>query len=235
MARERTLLQMRTEVRQRADVENATLTHTDAEVNNYINQSISALYDLILSHSDQEPFVEAFDITVTNNDSYTLPTDFYEIRAVDRQFSATSGMPLRPYNNHDRHRGRDARFYGRFFISGREEVRWRVGKSLSAAVNKGDGIWNISFRPQDIAFEATVWYIPHAPVLTADTDVWDGFNGWEEYVTVDAAMKILEKEGRDTTAFQVRKNDLVERIKVMADAINIMMGESIADVEGQWP
>jgi hypothetical protein len=56
-------------------------------------------------------------------------------------------------------------------------------------------------------------YVPRATVLTADVDVIDGVNGWEEYVVVDAVIKALTKEESDVSVFGQRKAALLERLQ----------------------
>lgn len=46
-----------------------------------------------------------------------------------------------------------------------------------------------------------------------DTDLYDGQNGWEEYVIVDVAAKCLEKEESDPSALYARKQYLIGRIQ----------------------
>ncbi len=52
--------------------------------------------------------------------------------------------------------------------------------------------------------------------LLKDTDILDGVSGWTEYVIVDAAIKALEKEESDTSALQIRKQMLKQRIEESA-------------------
>lgn len=50
-----------------------------------------------------------------------------------------------------------------------------------------------------------------------DDDRFDGINGWEEYVVVDAAIKCLIKEESDISALMAQKMALKTRIEQMAD------------------
>lgn len=259
MARVRTRAQLRTEVLQRADMENTSFV-TDAELNRYINESISELYDLIIEAAGQEYFLDTYTFnTVANQDTYPLPSDFYMMKGVDIDVGASEPVPIRPYMFDERH---DTYGYpagwGQF-----QDVRYRllglargpadegisgvtigtvdqigigdglpsdfdmnftnrstaealyVGQSLIydellaaevvAAINPttglvtftndivaagmvsgdtistatpGDYTGQLRFTPDPTGVNpVTVWYIPYAPELTADTDVWNGFNG----------------------------------------------------------
>lgn len=52
--------------------------------------------------------------------------------------------------------------------------------------------------------------------MFAYTTQIDGISGWEEYVVVDAAIKIMGKEESETSALMIRKNDLKKRIQDIA-------------------
>lgn len=48
--------------------------------------------------------------------------------------------------------------------------------------------------------------------MLRDTDILDGVNGWEEYVTIDAAIKALRKEESDTSILMAEKAAMMKRI-----------------------
>lgn len=63
-----------------------------------------------------------------------------------------------------------------------------------------------------------------------DTDLYDGQNGWEEYVIVDCAMKCLEKEESDTTALFARKQQLIARLQRVGKNRDAGMPKQIIDL-----
>ena len=63
MARTRTRLELRDEVRQRADMVYSDFV-SDSEINRYINESISELYDMLIAAKGQEWYMR----------TYTFPT-----------------------------------------------------------------------------------------------------------------------------------------------------------------
>lgn len=67
-------------------------------------------------------------------------------------------------------------------------------------------------RPDTNARYVRLTYIPVAPELSDDTDVFIAYTGWEEYVVVTAAIKMMSKEESDTTDLRVRKAEARERI-----------------------
>ena len=235
MARTRTLVQLRTEVLQTADMENVGAfldTATGGEVDRYINASIQDLYDLIVEVMGQEYFLKSNTFsTVGGTEEYTIDTtvggafeEFYALRGVDWE-SGDDKYPLRPYSFDERHD--DNNVWYPVSIEGKPS-RYRL--SGSSATTGHTSTIRLTPTPAGVG-TIRLWYIPHSPLLALDTDVFDGFNGWEEYVVVDAAIKCLQKEESDTQALEVRKNRLIERIRSMAANRDMGHNETVADTE----
>lgn len=94
---------LRTQVRQRADIENNNFI-TDAELNVYISQSYKALYDLLVANFGDDYFVATtYQFTLTSSQSVQLPdgtpsfqntggstaAKFYKLLGLDLQYSAS--------------------------------------------------------------------------------------------------------------------------------------------------
>lgn len=79
-----TLGELRTMAQQRADLVNSPFI-TNAEWNNYINESAYELYDLLVAAYGNDYYTSApYTITTDGtNFLYALPTDFYKMVAVD--------------------------------------------------------------------------------------------------------------------------------------------------------
>ena len=93
----------------------------------------------------------------------------------------------------------------------------------------------IRFVPEpDAAYATEVWYYRIPLTLDADSEVWDGFNGWEEYATVFAATKLLQKEESDTSHLLLRLNQLSERIRDLSNNRDQGENEKVVDVEGTY-
>lgn len=288
---------------------------TDAEIDRYLNESISELYDLIIEQAGQEYFLETYGFsTVANQDTYLLPADLYQLKGVDVEIGAPAPLPILPYMFNERFENRALPgFWNRYgdiryrllghahsvptaaaspisppqptglqldevaivlattftTVSGEVE-QFYIGQTLVfrpadfettvvevradttpavvvcagnlvvGGVLAGDTIHQvrvadyapqIRFTPIPVAANAiNVWYIPHAPVLAAATDVWNGFNGWEEYPIVDSAIKCLEKEESDTSALELRKQRLINRIQSMSQKRDGGFPERVTDV-----
>lgn len=101
MARTFNLPSLRTQVRQRADMQSIAAQQfvTDTELNGYINQSYTEFYDLLVVACGQEYFLnEAAIITGGGVDIYDLPPDFYRLLGVDAQINSTQSVTLEPFN-----------------------------------------------------------------------------------------------------------------------------------------
>jgi hypothetical protein len=134
---------------------------------------------------------------------------------------------MRPYSSWDRNRG-DSYDSWDYFFSPRYRLEG-TRDSTGAYTNQ------IRFTPApDGSTDIRIWYIPRSPELTADSDKLQGFNGWEEYVVIDAAMKMLEKEESNTEALVLRKNRIIQRIYSMAQARDYNFPEQVVDVTGDF-
>lgn len=193
-----TLVEMRTVARQKADMEDTTFI-TNTELNGYINSAIKELYDLILTTYGDDYYLEEYNFTTSSGtEEYALPTDFYKLRGVDVQINGNTWSTLRKYQFSERNK---YQLNGSWSLLGVSSIRYRLRAN------------NIKFAPApDGNLTARLWYAPKFEDLTVDAEEFDGINGWEEYVEVDAAIQMLTKEESDTTVLERRKANLVQRI-----------------------
>lgn len=215
MAATRTLAELRTEARQRADMETDDDFIADTELTRMINQSIREVYDLLLESFGQEFYYTTATISVVAGTSaYSLPTAFYQLLGVDVSLGSNEYMALRPFQFHDRNSTEAGLGWG--YPDG---VKYRIMGS------------QIHFRPIPTAAETVlVHYVPYPTSLSADGDTFDGINGWEELVVVDTAAKMLEKEESDAAPLYKRKAELMERIRGMASRRDAGFPDSVIDV-----
>lgn len=199
MARTRTLTNLISDVRMRAGMENSTFV-TDAEVTEYINQSIAEFQDLILDHEGAEFFMTSTTVTTAaGTASYSLPAAFYECHKVLVDLGGTQNYTLMPYDLDEHGEAKAGTSWGWF--QGGPFPRYRIVGS------------NIYFSPIPTGvFTVTVWYTPAATRLSAGGDTLDGVNGWEEWVVIDSAIKCLEKEESDVTFLFNQREKLEQRI-----------------------
>ena len=214
-----TLAQLRTEARQRADMENSEFV-SDSELNGYINNSISELHDLLIQTYDGDYYVSEATFTTSGSaDSYALSSiitsgDFYKLRGVDAKLNGTEWRTLKPFSFNERNRNNYV--YTDFGIA---EVRYRLVGS------------NLRFTPvPDNNIYVKVWYIPVAQTLVNDSDSYDDLNNFSEYVILDVAIKMLDKEESDTTKLEAKKLQLMRRIEGAAGNRDAGEGEAVRDV-----
>ena len=205
----RTLAQLRDEVRQRANMENADNFITDAEIDRYVNQSICAWRDMLVENRGQDFFTGSTTITLTGVSMYALPADYYQILNVSYVENGVF-TTLTPYN-----RGDGATYAN---AGGTVPLRYRVANN------------NLFVLPASAQGSLLVTYVPLATTLTLDTDTLEVFNGWEEWIVLDAAMKALEKEATDTSQLFMRREVTERRLMAQAQFNDRGFPESVTDV-----
>lgn len=210
-----TLAQLKTRVRQRSDMENSGFI-SDSELVSYINASVAELYDLLVSKYGDDYFVASpFSITTTSNqDTYALPTDMYKLLGVDLQLD-TSGnwVSLKRFEFAERNIPQiwDVKFV--------DFIRYRLFGS------------NLKLSPVPQANQSLrLWYIPLPTALSADGDTLNGFNGYEEYVVIDAAIKMLNKEESDSSLLMAEKAAMKLRIEQMAEGRDVGQPSTVQDI-----
>lgn len=206
-----TLAELRTRARQRSEMElgpgQSDTDHfiTNAELNSYINASVAELYDLILSAYDSDYYLTSTNPTVTGgSNEVSLPADFYKLKAVEKQ-NGSNWENIHKFNFNDRNKG---------------GLRYRIRKdklTFTDNLSSGDVI--------------RIWYSPKATTLSLDADTFDGVNNWEEYVVIDAAIKMLTKEESDTSTLMSQKQAIGSRIMAMSDDRDAGEPDSISDLD----
>lgn len=195
MARTRTLAQLRQEVRQRADLESSNHV-TDSEVNRYVNQSCAALHGLIAEADEDYLTVSTTITTVAGTGTYAFTG--YRIRWVE---AVINGLTVR---------------LDRWRFDQRDQLinaatRWTsTGAIPLYRYVRGQ----ISLLPvPDGAYSVTIWHIDPFADLTLDSDTFNGEDGWEEWVVLDAAIKCLTKEESDPSALMAERQRVEQRIR----------------------
>lgn len=211
-----TLLELRTQARQRADQENSNFV-TDAELNSYINNSIAELHDILIQAYDSDYYLSETNFTTVNGQAaYDLPDDFYKLVGVDARLNGQNYFTLKKFTFNERNRFDD---FGVWDVFGFSSVRYRVMGS------------QIRFNPiPDNQTDIRVWYIPVATELVADTDELKDLNAYSEYVIVDAAIKMMVKEESDATILLAQKADLKRRIEEAANNRDASNSETVKDI-----
>ncbi len=194
-----TLEQLQTRALERADMTNTSFV-TTSRLNEYINASARELYDLLVSSYGQNYYASSATITLSgSNGANALPGDFYQLLGVDvRDGSSGDWTNVRPFSFPDRN----------------------MKQSTSGCISDSQYMLrgnNIVFIPTPPATaQAQIWYVPALPTLTGSAETFDGVNGWEEYIVIDVAIKMLNKEESDTSVLRKEKEAIKDRITLMA-------------------
>jgi hypothetical protein len=223
MANPATRKSIRDRAKRRADQENQSFI-SNAEWNDYIDEGLSELYDIIVSRYE-DYIVSDVDITlVPGQDAYTLPTDFYKTIGVDFLQGSALGPDAVRYRL-TRYAFRERNIYRETYLhSGLSLVgpyyEYRIeGNSLKLIPTPGEGV-------------VKLWYYPQAPVFTNDTTAINlvFVQGWEEFIVLSAAIKAMAKEESDPAVLIMQKDELKNRIITMASDRDVGEPNRVTDV-----
>jgi len=234
---EMTLGQLRLASMQRADRVNSNFV-TIPEWNNYINQAMFELYDLLITIyedyyiappiqfvADGTTFLYPLPngsntfLNALNTAQTVTPPPFYKLMGVDLALNnATNAyVTINKFNFIDRNRfvypNTASTIYGVF------NLQYRVMGS------------NLEFIPTPTGGQGIrLWYIPRLKELLLDTDITTlGISGWLEYVIVRSAKYALDKEESDSTKLDQELLFLKGRIEESAANRDAGQADKISD------
>lgn len=217
-----TLAELRLQARQRADMEESDFV-SDSELTSYINNSIAELVDILCEAYGSEYYVtEGAESAITSGEStYALPADFYELKGVDIKLDGSNWMNVARFNFNKRNRFSEFATWA-FGIDGVTNVEYRIVGN------------NITFSPEpDRNATYRLWYVPLPTKLVADADTLDDLNSYSEYVIVDAAIKMMQKEESDVTVLFAQKQALEKRIRDKSQNRDAGQAPTISDVSDE--
>lgn len=182
--------------RERADMENSRFV-SDAELTRYINASIQELYDLLIATRGENYYIDSTTFSITGGvDSYPLPVDMLKLMGVDLLRGSNEAYTLRAFRWQERNRNREP-----YYFSDNTNFRYQI---------RGD---NLVFSPvPKNNQQIKLWYIPAFQTLSSGSDSFNGINGWEEYVIIDCAIKMKNKEESPVDELLLAKQDMRARI-----------------------
>jgi len=241
-AAEMSLLQLRQMVYQRADLVGSNFI-TLPEANNFINQALYELYDLLITIDEEYFIAPPIQFTAVANQSiyplpdgaltftngYTLATNyvappFYKFKGQDLGLNTAQNafVTVNKFTFMDRNRyvfpNTASTLYGVF------NLQYRL---------QGN---NVMFIPTPSANQQLqMWYIPRLPQLVADTDLTTlGISGWLQYVIVRAAKYMLDKQQSDTSSLDAELLFLKARIEETSANRDTSQPDRITDVRQSW-
>lgn len=210
MPRTRTLAELRNDVATEADIAPLTGSSfvTSAHVDRYINQSIRALVDLVLTAGGEQPYESSTTIsTVAGQAQYALPADFYRLTLA----SVTIDGISRPMPKADLGWLERTQSTGYPLLLSEQAVGYRiVGNSIELAPAP-DGVYPVALRYVPTLVCRNAGGTPIAD-LSADDDYFDGRNGWEDYIVYDSAVRVAIREERDPGPYAAFRSEAERRI-----------------------
>jgi hypothetical protein len=175
---------------------------SDSEWNSYINYSISELRDILISKVGNDYFASSASISLLpNQDTYALPLDFYKLLWAEVLGNDGFYYKMKRFEVTEKNYGRSPLNY---FIT---DLKYRL-RNDSIVFNN---------QRQTTASSVRVWYTPVYTSLTADIDVLNGFNGWDEFVILKSARKALVKEESPTGELDQELAVMYARLESMGD------------------
>ena len=208
-----TLAQLRTRVRERADMVDSDFV-TDAELNTYIQQSYRKLYNLIVTTFSDWYVEDPVEFTISpGTNEYTLPATFYKLVAVDYKRN-DQWVEVKRYTMTERNVRTSGAFRAYF-----PSIMYRLmnGKLRFIPTDNCDGTYRY-------------WAVNKPNVPTDDADTIDGENGWDEFVVLDAAIKCLSKEESDISVLALERAQVKEDILINANSYDEGGSERVEDV-----
>ena len=187
---------LRTRARRRADMENSTFV-SDAEIQDYLNSSISELHDfMVKSFEDYFVSEQAYSVPIATGGA-NLPDDFYKALGVDYNSGGITSS-LKAYSFSERN------VYN---------TPYAVIDRLAEPMYKVEGN-KIKLIPNNSqSGSITLYYVPQATQFSSTvTEIENVIPGFEEYVVVATAIRMLMKEEADTKQLELEKGQLASRI-----------------------
>jgi hypothetical protein len=172
MARFVTLSELESKARRKADMENTNFV-TQAELQDYINESLTELYDLLVSAYGEQYFTVFEDLPLAANTSaLDLPADFYKNEGVSLKVTGTEFITIYKYNFRNRNRDRLGGSVG--FLRSGYSFRYRiVGQEIQFVPNPSLGAATIRLH-----------YTPVAPLLRTVTWATAGVDTATDKITI---------------------------------------------------
>lgn len=218
-----TLADIKLRARQRADMVNSEFVE-DNELTNYINASLAELHDLLIEAYAEDYYMESLEFAADGSQSYALPNGtnysgapkFYKLRGVDARAGQDTWTTVKRFNFNRRNTDQDSVASSMLYYPGLE---YRLVGSEVRFI-----------RAPDPGTEIRLWYYPQVTELVNGSDAYDDINGYSEYVVVDTAIKMLQKEESDVAVLMAQKEALRQRIMAAAANRDANEPEAVQDI-----
>lgn len=203
-----TLAQLRARVQTLYDVEGSTVL-TDPQWNTLVNDGIRALWADVTAINKDFRVTAGAPFTIASGQTNPLPADFREVRGVAINYGTSS-------------------------------VQWLTRSGLRSGAYGGERTYRV--QGANLVIEPfarapgtyTLLYVPAAPVLVNDGDVFDAeLEQFQDYPVLHAVVEALGREESDITQFAAMLGAVKSRVtRWAADARSADPGE-VEDVRGR--
>lgn len=220
MARTVTLSQLRTDIRNQADIVGESARHSDTLLLRLINQSIQYFRRKLSIEGAQHYLTNAAGLLGSGT---TSPFPFYVLNisafnpGVVRVFGVDITVQSSVYSlTHVPFTSRND--YGNTNTTG-TPVAWTILQTAKLAI----------LPASDQPYPYNVWYLPVLADLEEDADEFDGVEGWEEFIVWDVTTKLIMRD-QYPAAFQMaveKRNEMLQDIISSAKKVTGSGGQFI--------
>jgi hypothetical protein len=199
----KTLLELRTMVRRRADMQDDGNFISDTEVDEYINDSIAVLYSLLTDGTNGTLFAKNATVLPKLGDNcYQLPGDFSQLIDISIHTGGTYIRSIeadpQDYAQYTEELTNPTLYTSRYFL------QWNVEQ---------DRFEIYIFPAPNNANDIACRYIPEPPQLSLDSDTLNLPTFWYQWVVFDAAIQCLNKEESDPSALMAERDKVEKRVR----------------------
>lgn len=188
-----------TRLRQLTDIENAANRFPDAEIQDYLKTAHRKWLDFLFNNNGSHllEIVNSATNTVAGTATINKPgSNPYRIIGVDAVVGGVT-RTLRPLPHGERNR----------FNS--DTLTWQSQRQLYYRLE----LTSIRLFPTpDAAYNVIVYYVNSGNLDFTGSGFVDGYNGWEEYIVLEAALMVLDKDNRRKEHIERRLADLKDSI-----------------------
>ena len=215
MTRSYSVATLKTRIRRRSNQEGSKFI-TDDELLEYIDSAACELYDILVTNY-ADYFIDFANFnTVAGTNIYSLPANFYKLRAMDQVYNGES-------ENIDKFPFEDRNLFLK------TTFRPPVDSNLKYCIM---GQTVLLLPTPTLATSITLWYVPVMPKLTNDSQLVAGFSGWEEVIISECCARIAIKAEEDPAPHFRAKEKVIERIVLASRQRDVGSPDSVIDVTG---
>lgn len=214
MSRAVSLTQLQDEIRYRADIQTMLARHPNADLTRAINQSIQRLREKVSQKSRMFLASTLGSCTVGPLAGYSFgtipwPATAVRIYGIDVTYQANDIRTLEYIQWNERNDFRDA--YGTNNGIPVAFTTYNIGTESTNTIAAG----NIAIFPAaSSTYAYAIWFLPVFVDLVTGTDVWNGVDGWEEWVVWDVVKKVTARDNDMANCYAIAS---AEQDKVWLD------------------